>query len=79
MDLTTSAEKHTIHVFVEKCLVRLKEGDRELPQVRGGGGGPHPLSPLNPPPPPPPPLRSGACVTSCGVDWRYITPASCPS
>ena len=33
IDLTTSAEKHTIHSFVEKCLTRLKEGDRQLPQV----------------------------------------------
>ena len=33
VDLTTSAEKHTIHVFVEKCLTRLREEDRKLPQV----------------------------------------------
>jgi len=33
IDLTTSAEKHTIHSFVEKCLTRLKEGDRQLPQA----------------------------------------------
>ncbi|KAF5833366.1 P-loop containing nucleoside triphosphate hydrolase protein [Dunaliella salina] len=33
MDLTTSEEKHTIHVFLEKCLSRLKEADRKLPQI----------------------------------------------
>ncbi|GAX76723.1 hypothetical protein CEUSTIGMA_g4170.t1 [Chlamydomonas eustigma] len=33
VDLTTAAEKHTIHVFVEKCLARLNEGDRKLPQI----------------------------------------------
>jgi hypothetical protein len=33
LDLTTAAEKHTIHVFLEKCLARLREGDRQLPQV----------------------------------------------
>lgn len=35
LDLTTAAEKHNIHIFVERCLSRLKEGDRNLPQVRG--------------------------------------------
>jgi hypothetical protein len=39
LDLTTAAEKHTIHVFLEKCLARLREGDRQLPQVRGGWEG----------------------------------------
>jgi antiviral helicase SKI2 len=34
LDLTTSAEKHTVHVFVQQVLSRLREGDRELPQVR---------------------------------------------
>lgn len=34
VDLTTSAEKHTIHTFVERCLARLREEDRKLPQVR---------------------------------------------
>jgi antiviral helicase SKI2 len=43
MDLTTSAEKHTIHTFIQSVLSRLREGDRELPQVGGvrlpvGGG-----------------------------------------
>eukprot|EP00775_Hariotina_reticulata_P010880 gene10880-11034_t len=33
LDLTTAAEKHTIHVFVQQVLARLKEGDRELPQI----------------------------------------------
>jgi antiviral helicase SKI2 len=36
LDLTTSAEKHTVHVFVQQVLSRLREGDRELPQVRSG-------------------------------------------
>jgi hypothetical protein len=36
MDLTTAAEKHTIHTFVQSVLSRLREGDRELPQVRVG-------------------------------------------
>jgi antiviral helicase SKI2 len=35
LDLTTSAEKHASHVFVERCLSRLAEGDRKLPQVPG--------------------------------------------
>ncbi len=35
LDLTTSVEKHAVHVFVEKCLTRLKEADRKLPQVGG--------------------------------------------
>ena len=34
LDLTTAAEKHASHVFVERCLARLAEGDRALPQVR---------------------------------------------
>lgn len=46
LDLTTSAEKHTVHTFVQSVLSRLREGDRELPQVwvwgvdicRGCGG-----------------------------------------
>ncbi|WIA30222.1 hypothetical protein OEZ86_000313 [Tetradesmus obliquus] len=33
LDLTTSAEKHTVHVFVQQVLSRLREGDRELPQI----------------------------------------------
>ena len=33
MDLTSSVEKHAIHTFCEKCLSRLKDGDRRLPQV----------------------------------------------
>ena len=39
VDLTTAVEKHAIHVFVEKCLSRLKEGDRKLPQVTGAQRG----------------------------------------
>jgi hypothetical protein len=39
LDLTTAAEKHTVHVFVEQCLARLKEEDRGLPQVCGWGVG----------------------------------------
>lgn len=35
LDLTTAAEKHASHVFVERCLARLAECDRKLPQVRG--------------------------------------------
>jgi superfamily II RNA helicase len=34
LDLTTAAEKHASHIFVERCLSRLAEGDRKLPQVR---------------------------------------------
>lgn len=37
LDLTTGAEKHAIHAFVERCLSRLKEGDRNLPQVGTAG------------------------------------------
>ena len=33
LDLTTTAEKHDIHVFCEKCLSRLSPTDRKLPQV----------------------------------------------
>ncbi|GBF97557.1 hypothetical protein Rsub_10158 [Raphidocelis subcapitata] len=33
LDLTTAAEKHASHVFVERCLSRLAEGDRKLPQI----------------------------------------------
>ncbi|MEW5305638.1 MAG: hypothetical protein WDW36_008165 [Sanguina aurantia] len=33
-DLTTSQEKHTIHIFVEKCLARLRPEDRVLPQIQ---------------------------------------------
>ncbi len=32
-DLTTSVEKHEIHVFMEAALDRLKGPDRKLPQV----------------------------------------------
>jgi superfamily II RNA helicase len=38
LDLTTSAEKHTIHTFIQSVLSRLKEGDRDLPQVSWGCG-----------------------------------------
>ena len=33
LDLTTTAEKHDIHVFCERCLSRLSPSDRKLPQV----------------------------------------------
>lgn len=33
VDLTTSTEKHEIHVFIEAALDRLKGPDRKLPQV----------------------------------------------
>ena len=33
MDLTTSSEKHEIHIFCERALSRLSVADRKLPQV----------------------------------------------
>jgi len=33
LDLTTAAEKHAAHAFFERCLSRLSDGDRRLPQV----------------------------------------------
>lgn len=33
-DLTTESEKHRIRTFFKKCIQRLKEEDRQLPQVR---------------------------------------------
>jgi len=33
MDLTTSSEKHEIHIFCERALSRLSVSDRKLPQV----------------------------------------------
>ncbi|XP_068695347.1 superkiller complex protein 2-like [Montipora foliosa] len=33
LDLTTSTEKSLIHVFIKKCVARLKGSDRDLPQV----------------------------------------------
>lgn len=36
MDLTTSIEKAEIHSFFQKSLSRLRGGDRQLPQVKGG-------------------------------------------
>jgi len=33
MDLTTSTEKHEIHMFIEKALARLKGSDKRLPQI----------------------------------------------
>ncbi|XP_074623537.1 superkiller complex protein 2-like [Acropora palmata] len=33
LDLTTSTEKSSIHVFTQKCVSRLKGSDRKLPQV----------------------------------------------
>ena len=32
-DLTTTSEKSEIHVFVHKCVARLKGTDKQLPQV----------------------------------------------
>ncbi|XP_028393122.1 helicase SKI2W-like [Dendronephthya gigantea] len=34
MDLTTSKEKHEIHIFMQKCISRLKDQDKQLPQVK---------------------------------------------
>nr|XP_006817545.1 PREDICTED: helicase SKI2W-like [Saccoglossus kowalevskii] len=34
LDLTTSSEKNDIHIFIQKCVQRLKGTDRQLPQVR---------------------------------------------
>ncbi|KAG2484118.1 hypothetical protein HYH03_017069 [Edaphochlamys debaryana] len=33
LDLSSGAEKAAVHGFVERCLGRLKEGDRALPQI----------------------------------------------
>ena len=33
VDLTTNSEKSSIHVFVQKCISRLKGTDKQLPQV----------------------------------------------
>ena len=33
LDLTTTNEKSVIHVFVQRCVERLKGSDRMLPQV----------------------------------------------
>lgn len=33
LDLTSSKEKHEIHIFIEKCISRLKDQDKRLPQV----------------------------------------------
>lgn len=47
LDLTTSSEKSEIHLFLQRCLARLRGSDRQLPQVRPsrygwGCGGPRP-------------------------------------
>ncbi|XP_063216378.1 superkiller complex protein 2 isoform X3 [Bacillus rossius redtenbacheri] len=34
VDLTTSTEKHRIRAFFQQCIQKLKEPDRELPQVK---------------------------------------------
>ena len=34
VDLTTQAEKSEIHIFLHRCIQRLKGNDRQLPQVR---------------------------------------------
>ena len=33
VDLTTNVEKSNIHVFIKKCVSRLKGSDKQLPQV----------------------------------------------
>ncbi|KAF6365315.1 Ski2 like RNA helicase [Rhinolophus ferrumequinum] len=33
LDLTTSSEKSEIHLFLQRCLARLRGSDRQLPQV----------------------------------------------
>ena len=33
VDLTTSSEKSSIHVFIKKSIDRLKGSDKDLPQV----------------------------------------------
>ncbi|EFJ42164.1 hypothetical protein VOLCADRAFT_107417 [Volvox carteri f. nagariensis] len=33
LDLATGSEKAAVHSFVDRCLARLKEGDRQLPQI----------------------------------------------
>lgn len=33
LDLNTPAERSEIHVFFERCLARLQDGDRRLPQI----------------------------------------------
>ncbi|GIL59558.1 hypothetical protein Vafri_14316, partial [Volvox africanus] len=33
LDLSTGSEKAAVHAFVDRCLARLKEGDRKLPQI----------------------------------------------
>lgn len=39
LDLTTSSEKSEIHLFLQRCLARLRGSDRQLPQVWMGGLG----------------------------------------
>nr|XP_042122429.1 helicase SKI2W [Peromyscus maniculatus bairdii] len=34
LDLTTSSEKSEIHLFLQRCLARLRGSDRQLPQVQ---------------------------------------------
>ena len=34
LDLTTSNEKHEIHIFFQKYISRLNDQDRKLPQVQ---------------------------------------------
>ena len=33
LDLTTAAEKSETHLFIERCIARLKGSDRRLPQI----------------------------------------------
>lgn len=37
LDLTTSSEKSEIHLFLQRCLARLRGSDRQLPQAWRGG------------------------------------------
>lgn len=93
LDLTTSSEKSEIHLFLQRCLARLRGSDRQLPQVclcryRQGCGDLRPAPPaegfllhlLCPlPSPRPSPRRSCTCRSSCAEAWVCTTAASCPS
>lgn len=37
LDLTGTKEKHEIRIFIQKCISRLKDQDKQLPQVRKFG------------------------------------------
>lgn len=57
LDLTTSSEKSEIHLFLQRCLARLRGSDRQLPQVgrgiwrRWGSGVHRPIPDPGPRPP----------------------------